>query len=181
MRNFTVSLGLVFLAACQTTPYSTADAEADSPLLTEDRRLFLLSELERQKRLWAENVPQKYSYQITTECFCFPAPARGPNEIRVENNIILSRIYLGNPRDGYTTGTEISENLTGSVAILDVFNSIERHLGPPEQRFGGPDVVVNFTVDYDSIWGFPNKIFYDAVPVVDEQYTLTIEDFTAIQ
>ena len=181
MRAFALGLTLIFLTACQTIPYSADDAEADSPILTEDRRVFLLSELNRQRAIWNEKRPRGYKYTKLINCFCFPAPSRGPNEISVIEESVIQRIYVGPTLDGYVKGKEITENFAKRDTIQDIFKSVEQHLGPPEERFSGPDNVVNFTVEYDPIWGFPNKIFYDAEQVVDEQYTLTARNFTVIE
>ena len=64
MRLITVGLVVLVLSACQTTAYSTADAQADAPLVTEDRRLYMLAELDRQQELWSNNKPKKYTYKI---------------------------------------------------------------------------------------------------------------------
>jgi len=150
------------LTACQTIPYSADDAEADSPILTEDRRVFLLSELNRQRAIWNEKRPRGYKFSVIEES-------------------VIQRIYVGPTLDGYVKGKEITENFVKRDTIQDIFKSVEQRLGPPEERFSGPDNVVNFTVEYDPIWGFPNKIFYDAEQVVDEQYTLTARNFTVIE
>jgi len=175
-----IGLPLVFLAACQSNPYSAADAEIDSPILTEDRRTFLMSELEGQRAKWNERRPRSYKYIKLNNCFCFPAPSRGPNEISVVEGSVIQRIYVGPTLDGYAKGTEITENFARNDTVQDLFETVEQHLGPADERFSGSYNVVNFTVEYDPVWGFPNKIFYDAEQVVDEQYTLTARDFIVI-
>lgn len=181
MKGFSLAVGLLLLTACQTTPFSADDEKAVSPLLTEDRRAYLLLELDRQRDIWNQKKPINYKYVVLTNCFCFPAPRRGPIEISVMDENIVRRIYSGLTSDGYKSGDVVSKNLTGNVAISDLFESVQKHLVSPNQRFGGPDIKVNFTVGYDPIWGFPSKIFFDAEQVLDEQYSLTIQDFTVVE
>lgn len=181
MRLFTVGLVACVLSACQTAPYSAADAEVDAPLLTEDRRIYLLSELDRQREIWKQNKPENYKYTITNTCFCFPSPERGPNEIFVENEKVVNRIYRGEALDGYGSGLELHDGFGEDATINDMFDSIERHLKPEEDSFYGPNPVIDFTVNYDPIRGFPKSIYFDVERVVDEQYTLTVDNFSSIE
>ena len=181
MKRIASCLIFVVLAACQTGPYSALSAEADTPLLTEERRKYMLAELEVQRALWSRNTPQKYIYQTKNGCFCFPFPATGPNQIRVENGRVVSRVYLGKTEDGFITGQEIEPGSRFTYSIEDLFEIIDGHLKPQSEDSFYQDSKINFTVEYDAILGFPKEIFFDAEQVLDEQYTLNVEQFTVIE
>jgi hypothetical protein len=171
----------VSLSGCATPSYTAADAAAETPVLTEKRRIYMFSELEQKRLIWAESKPKKYRYEFSNLCFCFPETDRGPHRLVVENDIVISSVYVGEATDGDGEAFEARNDIVLRNPIESLFASIEKRLRPTTPIWPGPDSKVFFTVKYDDTMGFPTEISYDVENVYDIWNRRVIENFEIIE
>jgi len=185
MRLFVISLISLSLIACTSSPPNTSSDNEN--LLTETRRVAMLSELRKQKDIWAGHALNRYAYTISIKCgLCIPGPNTGPNRLTFENNMIVDQKYMGmtvtNFRTGkeeYVSGQELPIDFGKNDTIEELFNDIsillKKESTIAEQKHAEKNVYL--TIEYHQKFGFPLKIFRSERKVFDGAYRINVENF----
>ena len=170
------------LSACALNPeYTSLDAFAEEPLLTENRRLFMIAELKAQRVLWAEKAPENYSYTISNNCFCPRGMETGPNDIRIEDHQIVGFAYQEDSQLGYVGNSSNQNSYKLDYKVSEVFDIVDRILS---QNDSNPLLVdkkseTYFVVKYDDKTGFPVEVSHSVERVLDGHSSIRIENFIA--
>lgn len=131
----------------------------------------LLAELYRNLEKWKSAELASYSFTAENKnCFCYFALDYGPVETIVKNRKISKVVYLGEARDGYKSGDEITSPTSLSQTILTFFNYTEERI----KKATGNALI---EVTYDPTFGFPTLIKFDRPDYEDDQSSVVIYGF----
>jgi hypothetical protein len=138
--------------------------------ITDDKRR-RLQELAENRAKWNASAVHSYSMTLAQSCFCFVAPATGPNRIVVDNGLVVRVTYRGETRQGYLRGGSLTrENFALRSTIDEMFEDLEVTISRMTSN-------AHLRVAYDDRYGFPTEIDFDRPDWYDEEYTLTVSDF----
>jgi hypothetical protein len=172
------------LAACAATPdYTSSDALSEAPLLTKERRAYMVSELEIQKKVWIKNSIQNYSYTISNACFCPRGFGTGPNDIRVENDKLVSVVFQENSQIGYIESSTNQSAYKLDNSIIEMFDLVEKLLKPDGSNpwLMDEERETYLVVKYDEKMGFPSEVSHSVQNVMDGNTSIRIENFAVLE
>jgi len=170
VRLIALSLFGLSLSACAGSPqYTSSNALSDESLLTEDRRKFMVAELNSQREIWVKNTPKNYTYSISNHCFCPRGYETGPNNIRVKNHQIVSVIFQEDSKIGYIGNPRDRSDYKLDNSIVEMFDLVGKILEPNGDNSWSKykDREVYFAVKYDKIMGFPIEISHHIEDIID--------------
>jgi hypothetical protein len=119
----------------------------------------VLAELEANRRLWAAQRIEDYSFTVEVDCFC-PPEFRGPFEVWVASGETARATFGGEP---------IGERVDGRFLTVEgLFGFVERN--------SYADAI---EVTYDSEFGYPEVIDVDPVRnAIDDEVRVSILEFS---
>lgn len=138
--------------------FVTAGAVAQSPLM---------EDLARAKSKWESRRFENYSFVISNSCSCPDPLHRGPLRIVVEEGSLRRAVYLGESRDGYTSGQSVRKRGPLRVTMPGLFKFIEQQL-----KRGN---AAEFKIKYDDKTGHPLRFEYDD-PESDKPARIEVKD-----
>lgn len=123
-----------------------------------------LLELEARQALWDSNGPESYEYAIERICYC-PLEYIGPVRIRVEEGIVVERVYVDS---GLAVPDEIAPSFPTVNGLFELLRSAYEN--------GAHEV----TVTYDPALGVPVDFWIDYVEMaVDEELGMRVTEEVA--
>ena len=124
------------------------------------------SPIQDRRGQWRKREPASYSYTVTRNCHCLGGPVQ----------VIASRDSVLSARESRESTLspfpEVAPLDKREYSIEAVFDEVEARVNRPHD---------SHSLSFDGTYGYPDSFAYDeSRTMADDEYGLTITDFTAI-